>query len=68
MEEKKAKNPEVEEEKISEEVMVVEEIPKQEVRIGISEDGKTRFNFVTKEEALTEILKLTREIKKGVSG
>ena len=54
------------EEKISEETVVVEAIPSQPVRSGLSEDGKTMFNLVTRDEALTEILTLVREIKKGL--
>lgn len=53
MAEKKATGEE--EEKISEVLQVVKELPKQEVRKAVTEDG-TKINFVTTEEALTEIL------------
>jgi hypothetical protein len=56
------------EEKISEEVVVVSELPKQELREGLVNEGKTLVHFVPIEEALTEILTSVREIKKAVSG
>lgn len=54
--------------KVSDEVIVVEQLPSQQVRAGLSEDGKTNFNFITRDEALTEILKTIRDIKKGITG
>lgn len=55
-------------EEISEETMVVSELPQQQVKSGLSEDGKTKYTFVTVNEALTEILELVRAIKKGIVG
>ena len=52
---------------MKEEIFVVDSLPKNQVREGLSEDGK-KFQFVTRDEALTEILKTIRELKKGITG
>ncbi|MCK9429564.1 MAG: hypothetical protein M0R17_06130 [Candidatus Omnitrophica bacterium] len=62
------KKEEVKEEKVSEVIAVVSELPKQELREGLVNEGKTLVHFIPIEEALTEILTLVREIKKGVNG
>ena len=47
-------------------VQVVKELPQQEIRVGADAEGN-EYNFVTIEEALTEILNNIREIKKSVA-
>jgi hypothetical protein len=51
---------------MNEEVIVVDQIPESQARSALSEDGKTRFNFITTQEALIEILKTIKDIKKGL--
>jgi hypothetical protein len=64
MEQKKS---EVKEEvKISEQLIVVKELPTQQVREGFSEDGKSKFLFITEEEALSEILTRLRRVDKAL--
>jgi len=36
--------------------------------VEVREDEKTKFNFITRDEALSEILKTIRDIKKGITG
>ena len=49
-----------------EETVVVEALPQQIIRDG--EDEKNLYHFVTRDEALTEILITVRELKKGITG
>ena len=50
-----------EKEKIEEEILVVEQLPTQQVVTG-EVDGK-RIRFITKDEALKEILEIVRDLK-----
>jgi len=68
VEEKSKKKEKVkEEEKQKEEDLVVAELPQQPTRQVISEDGKTLYNLITRDEALTEILEKTRETHKSLT-
>lgn len=51
-----------EEKKVEQEIAVVNELPQQQVRIGIGEDGK-EYNLMTRDEALTEILKTVKKLE-----
>ncbi len=55
-----------EEVKISEELRVVETLPQIEVNEGMTPDGKTKINFITVNEALTEILTRIRRMDKAL--
>lgn len=48
-------------------IAVVSELPKQSVKVVETEDGK-KYDLVTQDEALTEILETTRELKKNMLG
>ena len=55
----------IEEEKIeepTEKIMTVKELPAQELREAISEDGKTLFKFELENETLTEIRNDVRKL------
>ena len=45
--------------------VVLAQLPKQDIRELVTEDG-TRFEALTIEEALTEILETTRQLKRGL--
>ena len=47
-------------------IAVVSELPKQEARMATTEDGK-EVRLVTHDEALTELLRLCKEIHKAVA-
>ena len=53
-------------EEIKKPVLVVKDLPKQPVRFGLDAEGK-EYEFITIDEALTEILAAVREIKKSVA-
>ena len=57
---------ETKEEKIKKSVLVVSELPTQQVRNAVDKDGN-EYDVLTTEEALTEILSLVRQIKKSVA-
>jgi len=48
-------------------VLVVSELPTQQIRIGIDSKDNKEFMILTVEEALTEILTHVREIRKSVA-
>ena len=48
-------------------LLVVAELPRQPVKIGSDGDGK-EYDLYTIEEAMTEMLKLLRQIQKGLLG
>jgi len=60
------KTEEKEEIKISEELKVVETLPQVEVSEGISQDGKVKTTFITRDEALSEILTRIRRMDKAL--
>lgn len=51
---------------IKKRILVRDEVPKQEVRTVIDEEGN-QYEVLTIEEALTEILENIRQIKKSVA-
>ena len=55
-EEKVETSKEEKKEELKQRIVVVKELPTQVVREALSEDGKTTLNFVTVEEALTNIM------------
>ncbi|MFW6129616.1 MAG: hypothetical protein ACOC56_00440 [Atribacterota bacterium] len=48
-------------------IAVVSELPQTTVRVAEDENGE-RYDLITKEEAITEMLESIREIKKGLVG
>ena len=52
--------------KVEKGILVVSELPTQQIRIGIDKDNK-EIMILTVEEALTEILTHVREIRKSVA-
>jgi len=65
---KKAKEvPEVEEKKEVElPIVVVNQIPQVETRVGFINDGKDQVNLITIEEAMTEIYNEVKAMKKAI--
>ena len=57
---------EIKEEKTKKSILVVSELPTQQIRNAIDKDGN-EYDVLTIEEALTEILNLVRQIKKSVA-
>lgn len=53
-------------EKIDKKVLVVQELPTQQLRSIKDQDGN-EYDVLTMQEALTEILENTRQIKKSVA-
>jgi hypothetical protein len=51
---------------VSEQIVVVKELPTQQVREALSEDGKTKFTLVTEDEAISEILTRIRRMDKAL--
>ena len=49
------------------ETYVVEQLPQVPQREVITEDNKTTIKLITRDEALTEILNIVREIKRSVA-
>ena len=47
-------------------ILVVSELPTQQVRSGLDKDGN-EYDLITIEEALTELLTHVRQIKKSVA-
>lgn len=54
-------------EKTEKEIFVVNELPQVAVRDVKGEDGKD-YSLVTLNEAVKEILEISRELKKGITG
>ncbi len=48
-------------------LLVVDELPKLPTRVVVGEDGK-RYDLLTRDEALLEILETVRVLKKGITG
>ena len=54
-------------EKKEEKLLVVSELPEVKTRVVEGNDGNT-YNLITENEAILEILEISRELKKGITG
>ena len=56
---------ELKEKKSEKSLVVVEQLPTQQLRVVTTEDGD-EYECLTRDEALTEILKIVRKLEKGM--
>lgn len=65
MDEEKIEAKAKKESKVIAKTLVVEQYPTQPVNKALDEKGN-EFNLITRDEAMTEILEIARELKKGL--